>query len=71
MENLAAVWEPPFGDRRQELVFIGVDLNRLEMEAELEAALLTDVEMEMGPTACKRLHNPFEALFTDRETTAA
>lgn len=51
-ESLAAIrkdWEEPFGDRRQELVFIGQDLPKDAMLAALHAALLTDAEMSAGP----------------------
>lgn len=39
----------PFGDRRQECVFIGVHMDRAWIEAELNKCLLTDEEMVAGP----------------------
>lgn len=37
---LKAAWQEPYGDRRQELVFIGVDLNEAEIRRSLEACLV-------------------------------
>ncbi|HEY0264826.1 MAG TPA: GTP-binding protein [Granulicella sp.] len=44
-------WEEPYGDRRQEIVFIGVDMNRAAMERALNECLLTPEEMKEGPSA--------------------
>jgi len=38
-----------YGDRRQELVFIGVGLKHKELQATLDECLLNDAEMTMGP----------------------
>ena len=40
-------WE--WGDRRQELVFIGKDLNHEIIQKLLDKCLLQDDEMELGP----------------------
>ena len=34
------------GDRKQEIVFIGIKLDRKDVEAKLDACLLTDDEMK-------------------------
>jgi G3E family GTPase len=39
-----AGWDPEHGDRINELVFIGIDLNREQIEYQLQMCLLTDEE---------------------------
>ena len=39
----------PWGDRRQELVIIGQDLDQSRLTDLLDACLLTDAEMQLGP----------------------
>ncbi|MCQ8241124.1 zinc metallochaperone GTPase ZigA [Rhizosaccharibacter radicis] len=47
------------GDRRQELVFIGIDMDEAALRRSLDAALLTDEEWKAGDTAWARLPDPF------------
>ncbi|KFA89155.1 zinc metallochaperone GTPase ZigA [Archangium violaceum] len=54
-------WQEPYGDRRQELVFIGAGLDEKALRARLDAALLTDQEFARGPKAWSRLRDPFPA----------
>ncbi len=56
---LDEVWQEPWGDRRQELVFIGQALDRQSIEADLRAALLTDAELEDGPAIWSQYPDPF------------
>jgi G3E family GTPase len=51
-------WREPYGDRRQELVIIGQDLNRELFERALNACLLSDAEMVDGPVGWKDLPDP-------------
>jgi G3E family GTPase len=51
--------DPEFGDRRQELVFIGVGLDEAAMCAKLDACLLNDTEMRLGESAWRDLPDPF------------
>lgn len=54
-------WEEPWGDRRQEIVFIGINLDQLAIRTALNSALLTDSEMELGPLAWANMADPFPA----------
>ncbi|ALO45396.1 zinc metallochaperone GTPase ZigA [Pseudohongiella spirulinae] len=52
-------WEEPFGDMRQELVFIGQSLDQTELCAQLDACLLNDDELYAGTQHWLTLENPF------------
>ncbi|KAG9592243.1 hypothetical protein KCV01_g11168, partial [Aureobasidium melanogenum] len=56
---LLDVWHPRYGDRRQELVLIGVDLPEADVRRALDACLLTDEEMVRGPVAWQGLPDAF------------
>lgn len=44
-QGLAQKWHPEYGDRINKVVFIGIDLDRQEIEASLDACLLSNEEM--------------------------
>lgn len=50
-------WSEPWGDRRQEIVFIGADMDRAALTAELDAALLP--ARGFTPEVWERLPDPF------------
>ena len=52
-------WQEPYGDRRQELVYIGQGLLRDTMLSALRACLLTDHEMALTPRGWAELEDPF------------
>jgi G3E family GTPase len=56
---LGISWHPEFGDRRQELVFIGIELDEQATRLRLDQCLLTDREMQEGPTRWECLPDPF------------
>jgi G3E family GTPase len=58
---LSNVWRSPHGDRRQEIVLIGKDMDRAALTAMFDSALLTPSEMQKGPKAWSRLSDPFPA----------
>ncbi|NLP61066.1 GTP-binding protein [Paraburkholderia sacchari] len=63
-KEIAADWfgdanDARIGDRRQELVMIGVDIDRDAWQATLDACLLTDAEYAAGPDAWQAYADPF------------
>jgi G3E family GTPase len=62
-------WQEPWGDRRQELVFIGVDLDEAGLRSKLDGALLTKKELEAEPKTWRKLRDPFP-VWTDGEVAA-
>jgi G3E family GTPase len=54
--------QEPYGDRRQEIVLIGIGLNRESLTEMLDACLLTDEEMAEGPDAWEKYPDPFPSI---------
>ncbi len=55
--EIAAKWAEPWGDRRQEIVFIGAGLDRDAIFAALNAAMVTTCDFM--PKAWSNLPDPF------------
>lgn len=55
----------PFGDRRQELVLIGIDMDEQALTAAFDACLLDDAELAAGPMRWRELPDPFPAWGAD------
>lgn len=51
--------EGQYGDRRQELVFIGNGMDQARIEEILESCLLTDQEMQFEPSGWSEFQDPF------------
>jgi G3E family GTPase len=58
-EEYGADWHPEYGDRRQELVIIGIRMDEAWLRQELSACLLSDEEMRRGPHGWQLLPDPF------------
>ena len=57
-------WQEPFGDRQQELVIIGINMDKANLIAEFDRCLLTPTEMLLGDMGeymqgWKALSDPF------------
>ncbi|MGF1642290.1 MAG: zinc metallochaperone GTPase ZigA [Thiotrichales bacterium] len=59
LANIESEFYGEYGDRRQEIVFIGQFLEPEVIKARLEGCLLTDAELALGVDAWKRLADPF------------
>jgi G3E family GTPase len=52
-------WDPRFGDRRQEIAIIGIEMNEPHLRRRLDACLLNDDELRRGPESWRGLPDPF------------
>ncbi|MEW4453337.1 GTP-binding protein [Bremerella sp. JC817] len=65
--QLMSQFEGKYGDRRQELVFIGINVDRTQVESRLNECLLTDLEFAAGPELWERLPDPLPAIRVEEE----
>ncbi|WP_148716595.1 zinc metallochaperone GTPase ZigA [Chitinolyticbacter meiyuanensis] len=56
---ITADWHPHYGDRQQELVLIGIDLDQAALTRLLDACLLTDAELAAPASFIDQLDDPF------------
>jgi G3E family GTPase len=52
-------WQEPYGDRRQEIVFIGVGMDEAALRRQLNACQLTAAELRGGAKAWAKFPDPF------------
>jgi hypothetical protein len=57
--EIEADWQEPWGDRRQELVFIGIKMDEEGIRSQLDQALLSPQEMKR-PASWRAFHDPYE-----------
>lgn len=70
-ERIESNWNENSGDRRQEIVFIGVDMDEPELRARLDACLMTRPEMAEAIESQLDLEDPFPAWDLQDPATAA
>jgi G3E family GTPase len=56
-EMIKGLWSEPYGDRRQEIVFIGIGMDEAKLRRALDATLVTDAELKRA----RHLADPFPA----------
>lgn len=61
LASIEKVWVEPFGDMRQELVFIGQGLDQASMTKALDECLLSEEEVLRGKAHWATLQDPFPA----------
>lgn len=61
-------WHPVWGDRCQEIVWIGIGMDEAGIRAMLDSCLLTDEEMALGPQGwAEQLDDPLPPWVEDEE----
>ena len=66
----AMEWDPYYGDRHTHLVFVGLDLDPVEVERSLAACLLTDAELATGEAGWRGLTDPFTGVAGSASTAS-
>ena len=59
LAEVEAVWHPTLGDRMQEIVFIGVDVDQEKITSQLNECLLETPKQVVFPPEWKALQDPF------------
>ena len=59
LQMMADRWDKKYGDRTQEIVFIGIDYDESDLRKKLDDCLLTEEEVSQGPSSWSALPDPF------------
>jgi G3E family GTPase len=59
LERIQKIWDADFGDRMQELVLIGQDMNQESLTKMFDECLLTDAELKKGKAFWSSYRDPF------------
>ncbi len=57
--HIKSRWEEPYGDRQQEIVIIGMQMDKASIENGFNACLLTDEEIALGMDVWRTFNDPF------------
>lgn len=70
-QAIEAVWAEPYGDRLNELVFIGRRMEAGAIEAAFDACVLTEAELAAGAAAWRSYNDPFPDWSRDEDEAHA
>jgi G3E family GTPase len=59
LQSIHTRWEKPFGDRQQELVMIGINMNKMAISEAFDACLLKEEELLLGMDKWESFIDPF------------
>ncbi len=59
IDSIMDRWDDDFGDRKQELVFIGIDMDEALLRERLSQCLLTEAELALGMQNWSAFNDPF------------
>lgn len=59
LSEIICTWKEPYGDRRQEMVFIGMNMEETYLRERLDECLLTPEELNLGVEEWKHFSDPF------------
>ncbi len=57
--TIEKLWKAPHGDRRQEIVLIGIDMDQAALKKGFDDCLLSDLVFGFGPKGWSKLPDPF------------
>jgi G3E family GTPase len=65
IDEIEALFEGDHGDRRQEIVFIGVGMDKDKITEDLNSCLISDEDFKKGQDHWDLMHNPFRPDMSD------